>query len=142
MACLNCQSEKIYAKGLCSRCYRKQWHEQHRESELLKSHQYHEKHKLEENAKSRQWYSEHKNYHKRYYAQKQGKERARKFYNTNLNWRLSVCLRNRIRAALKEQLVGKIHPRSKLEELIGCSMAELQQYLESKFQPGMTWSLS
>ena len=32
-----------------------------------------------------------------------------------------------------------IHSKLRTVELLGCSLDELKTYLESKFQPGMTW---
>jgi hypothetical protein len=51
-----------------------------------------------------------------------------------MEYRLGMRLRNRLRSALKTgQKVG-----SAVRDL-GCSTPELKLYLESKFQPGMTW---
>lgn len=49
------------------------------------------------------------------------------------NFKLKCYLRNRINAAIK----GK-NKSLKTLELLGCSVDELWNYLESKFQPGMT----
>lgn len=51
-------------------------------------------------------------------------------------FRLADSLRARTRAALKAKRFNKI---SKLELYLGCSCSELKDYLESKFQPKMTW---
>ena len=63
MACSKCNSEKHYAKGLCSRCYNKQHHEQHRDSEKQKNKERYLKNKTSENQKSKEWYSKHKEYY-------------------------------------------------------------------------------
>lgn len=53
---------------------------------------------------------------------------------TDLEFKLRQNVRNRIRMALKNN--SKF---SSSEELIGCSIIELRNYLESKFIQGMTW---
>lgn len=52
---------------------------------------------------------------------------------TDINFKLKNNLRTRINSALK------VKRTSSISTLIGCSIAELKSYLESKFQPGMTW---
>src|SRR3990167_1186611 len=54
-------------------------------------------------------------------------------YKENINHRLSVNLRNRIRLTLKSGKSG-----STVKDL-GCSISDLKFYLEGKFQDGMTW---
>jgi hypothetical protein len=55
-------------------------------------------------------------------------------YTDDVNYRLTMVLRARLRAALKNnQKVG-----SAVKDL-GCSVEELKVYLESKFQEGMSW---
>lgn len=49
-------------------------------------------------------------------------------------FKLKITLRNRLRDSLK----GKYQSNSAIKNL-GCSIEELKIYLESKFQPGMTW---
>lgn len=49
---------------------------------------------------------------------------------TDLNFKLRGLLRNRVGSALKSGSAVKD---------LGCSIEELKSYLESKFQPGMTW---
>jgi hypothetical protein len=53
----------------------------------------------------------------------------------DINFKLSNSLRSRLWHALKDnQKTG-----SAVKDL-GCSIGEFKLYLESKFQPGMTWS--
>lgn len=55
-------------------------------------------------------------------------------YHSDPVFRLRKNLRNRIRQAIKtNQKTGSVI------ENLGCSIEELKRYLESKFQPGMTW---
>lgn len=64
---------------------------------------------------------------------KQNKQRRKK-YKSDFNYRVKVMMRGRIRQALKNN-----HKSFTVEELIGCSIEELKQYLEKQFKPGMTW---
>lgn len=66
------------------------------------------------------------------------KDKIRKYckyrYKNDIQYKLNMILRGRLRDALKNnQKVG-----SAVKDL-GCSIDELKTYLESKFQPGMTW---
>jgi gluconate kinase len=55
-------------------------------------------------------------------------------YNSDIKFKLSIALRTRLNAALKnDQKTG-----SAIKDL-GCSVEDLKAYLESKFQPGMSW---
>ena len=55
-------------------------------------------------------------------------------WRCDLNYKLKINLRNRLLIALKNNQKSG----SAVSDL-GCSVPELKQYLESKFQPGMTW---
>lgn len=70
-------------------------------------------------------------YRKRY----QNKHNKEKFKN-NQNYRITSYLRNRIWASLKIQGVKK---EIRFNELIGCSVEFLRDYLELQFKENMTW---
>lgn len=53
---------------------------------------------------------------------------------TDIQFKLSCNLRSRLNSAIK----GNYKAGSAVKDL-GCSIQELKTYLESKFQPGMTW---
>lgn len=61
-------------------------------------------------------------------------EQRRKRVQTDVQFRLAGALRNRIRSALK----NKQKTGSAVRDL-GCSIAEFKEYLESRFEPGMSW---
>jgi hypothetical protein len=61
-------------------------------------------------------------------------ERIKKRLSNDLNFKLATLLRGRLNKAIR----GNQKTGSAVKDL-GCSVAELKTYLESKFQPGMTW---
>lgn len=61
--------------------------------------------------------------------------RYNKQYYSDISFRLSVCLRSRLRQALKKNSKGG----SAVKDL-GCSVEYLKKYLESKFHSGMDWN--
>ena len=75
-----------------------------------------------------------------YYKHNQEKVQMRhsKYYrmkiHSDINFKLAAKLRNRLNDALN----GKRKYISAVKDL-GCTVDELRIYLESKFQPGMTW---
>lgn len=57
-----------------------------------------------------------------------------KKYSTDIQYKLSVVLRSRLRLALKNG-----QKRGSAVKLLGCTIEELKIYIENKFQQGMTW---
>ena len=51
----------------------------------------------------------------------------------------SFALRKNLRARIREALKGKAKKAKKTVELLGCDMNECRKWIESRFQPGMTW---
>lgn len=62
-------------------------------------------------------------------------EYKKKRYHTDPRYKLTCTLRNRFREAIKKNF-----KRSSVLDLVGCSMEELKQHLESQFKQGMTWN--
>lgn len=104
--------------------------------------------------KNRVWREENAEKHKQsardhYYANKQRKnEQSRAYHKNNresINRQRKVWLskvENRLGQNLRVRLVMAIRRGSKVGSAVkdlGCSIAELKQYLELKFQFGMTW---
>lgn len=56
----------------------------------------------------------------------------------NVQRRISILLRNSVRWALRRN--GKVNKRSsRVTSLLGCSIDSFRIYIESKFEPGMSW---
>jgi len=62
------------------------------------------------------------------------KRRTNERRKGDLNFKMRGILRSRIYGALKGHLKS-----SKTETLLGCTISEFRQYIESKFIPGMRW---
>jgi len=96
---------------------------------------------LKQNKNYRQEYKakkpqEHAKYYKKYKELNKQTlaKKAKDYKNNNLHRKISLALRNRLFSALKNnQKIG-----SAVQDL-GCSVNEFKTYLESLFQPGMTW---
>lgn len=77
-------------------------------------------------------------YNKKYESENLQKVRTRKNqyrkekYSSDPKFALAIKLRVRINRAIKNK-------KSKFLDLIGCSIDNIKSYIESKFQPGMTW---
>lgn len=55
---------------------------------------------------------------------------------TDILYKLSLVVRTRLKQFLIRKKFRKIH---EFNDYIGCTVDELKHYLETKFQPGMTW---
>jgi hypothetical protein len=65
-----------------------------------------------------------------------------KYYHNDINKKIRMIYRNRLKKVLKTQLTrkkGKYKSVAKTEELLGCTLEFFVQYIESQFTPEMTW---
>lgn len=63
--------------------------------------------------------------------------KAKRRYQTDPQFRLRACLRNRINVALKRR---RVKPTTQTcLRFFGCSIVELRAHLEKRFAAGMTW---
>ncbi len=83
----------------------------------------------------------HNQYRKKHYSNnreaiiKQATRRKKVRYQTDPYYKLKKQMRNRLKLALKNNWKS-----GQTIELLGCSISELKYYIESQFQPGMTWN--
>jgi hypothetical protein len=71
---------------------------------------------------------------------KYARDYMRKKRRTDICFRIAHCVRKRIGDTLKHFIrTGRAVKAAKSETLLGCTYADYVRYLESKFQPGMTW---
>lgn len=67
---------------------------------------------------------------------RKGIEYTQRRRKEDLNYLITCRLRCRVKQAVRKQASNKAR---KTIELLGCSVASFRIYIESKFQPGMTW---
>ena len=134
---------------------KKVWREVNRDKINLKRRVYYAKNKDKENLRSKSYHIKHKEQiklkrkiylkankeqikskHKIYLKTNKDKinKHNRERKKTDIQFRLASNLRNRLGNALK----GNYKSGSAVKDL-GCTIDEFKLYLESKFQPGMTW---
>ncbi len=116
---------------------RKMRYEQNKESIKAKSRERYAltKDKLRETRKK--YYQSTKNNKRKEYLRLNAdkrKDQLRSRYNSDVNYKLKVLLRRRLSLAIdRDTKCG-----SAVNDL-GCSILEFKSYIESKFQPGMSW---
>jgi hypothetical protein len=82
--------------------------------------------------------------HKKYKSTEKAKLGRRRYlnkkYRTNENYRIQKSYRKKTTKALKRLLSGKLQTtKDKHRDYLGCSISYYKDYIESKFQEGMTW---
>jgi hypothetical protein len=60
--------------------------------------------------------------------------RVRSKYTSNIPFKLYILVRT-----ASQRVLGRMATKQEAMDLLGCTFEEYQDYLESKFQPGMTW---
>ena len=101
--------------------HRKKWHQEY----YLKNIEHIKEYRLKNKEHLKEWFLKNKQHTRDY---------ARNKYKTDIDFKLRINCRNRIRMALK----GNFKSASTME-LIGCTIDELRSHLESLFKPWMTW---
>jgi hypothetical protein len=129
--------QKSHKNGLCSWCKacvnnnHQKWYNKNKirlqdyQREYQKEY-YKDNHEKAKEAVKR-WRTDNPDYKQEYYKNRR---------KVDPNYKLAMNLRSRIRSAVKSQFGDKAY---KSIELLGCTIEEARQHLESKFQDGMTW---
>lgn len=118
----------------------KEYRDNHKEQIKIKKKEYRDKNKESIKQKKKQYYEDNKDtiLEKMSVNQKKRRKQINKYLknkrDTDINYKISIILRNRLRALLEKRL----RPESALD-LLGCSLDFFHNYIESKFQPGMSW---
>ena len=113
----------------CQKKYHKQYNKKNKDKRDSYNDEYRKKNK-------EQIKEINKKYKQKPEVKKARRERDKKRYKTDINFRLGQRLRIRINHALKAVNADK---HLKCIESLGCTIQEFKLYLESKFEPGMTW---
>jgi len=101
----------------------------------LKNKEHHNKQMKEHYLKTKERYQERsKKNNSKPETKELTRNRQNNRYQTDINFRLSQLCRNRVRRALKG-----LNKSDSTMKLIGCTIDELRNHIESKFEPWMTW---
>ena len=123
--------DKIYRKNNLEKIteYEKLYRKNNKEKIALKDKLYYQKNKETIAFSYKKYYSKNR---KHIIGRQIANEKIR--YKNDINYKLSVRIRKRMYGAI----IGNQKAGSAVSDL-GCSVEFLKQYLESKFQPGMSW---
>ena len=115
---------------------KREWHLKNREKRLKQMAEYNLKNKGRLKEQKREWYLKNIEHKKEYYLKnyKHILNHMNNRYRTDINFRLKVLCRNRVRLALKG-----LDKSASTMKLIGCTPDELRRHIESLFEPWMTW---
>jgi hypothetical protein len=108
---------------------RKKRYQENKEKFKEYSKKYRASNKEKTSEQNKEYYSKNKEK-----LNKRATERTRNRVKIDLIFKIKKTIRNRILKAIKSN-----YKNSSSMELLGCSIEFLKDYLESKFQPGMTW---
>jgi hypothetical protein len=103
----------------------KEYHIKNKEHVKEQTKDYRERKHTSIKKQQKRWRKLHKNFIR---------NRERELRKSNIQFRLRCIFRNRIRQALKNNKKS-----NSTINLLGCSIRKAKKYLESKFQPGMSW---
>lgn len=117
---------KFGVRSICKQCIKLDY-ELHKEERKIKSHNYYLKNKEHICKKSLEW--KNNNPEKR-------KETRRRYEKNKLN--VNTRLAKSIRLRIRDVLNGRIKSAPTLN-LLGCTIKELRNHLESQFKEGMNW---
>lgn len=120
------RKDKVYCSKKCRNCA---WNTANVDKFKLIKTQWYDLNKEKVIEKSKQQYLDNKELRKT-----QIKARAKIRKKTDINFRLAINLRKRLKIAFNNnQKTGSV------TDNLGCTISELKTYLESKFQEGMNW---
>lgn len=133
---------KIYYEHRCRKCVniirRENGSYTEKQREYQKTDEFRSKRKeyrkLEHVKLSEKEYSDREEVRNKRREQKRLRHKER--YHNDPKYKLTVLCRNRVTGFLKVKSLSK---KKGLKEYIGCTLEEFKNYLQSKFQGGMTW---
>lgn len=125
---------------------RKQYYQKHKQQSIEYASLYREKNRDVINKKRRAYYSLHKEKCKSYSStyKKKNKEKVNAYNSSYIKsrkkkdslFKLTISIRSLISVYVNKHY----RKNKKTEDILGCSMEEFYNYIESKFQEGMSWN--
>lgn len=158
--CGRCQQEKEFAEfnkckktktgfhnhcRICQKEVKANWYEKNREFELIKGKTEEHKEYARNKAKEKYWSNplwreRQLEINRERRKNPQAREAARKYekmrISTDINYKMAKVLRSRLKCAVKRQQADK----TATFDLLGCTLGEFIDYIQSKFTKGMYWS--
>lgn len=142
-------AKKWYMGPICDKCYRKEWYELNKsaKTQLTRKKKYYEnnKEKIKKRSKlyaknnpeytaqiKQKWYEKNK------FNMKDRSEYLKAWRKEKSQNDPNFKIKNNLRSRLSNALRRHTKNGSAIKDL-GCSIEQFKEYLESKFQPGMTW---
>jgi hypothetical protein len=120
--------------------YNKEYYQNNKEKIREHQKEYNKEYYQDNKEKRLEYYQNNKEKIREYYKNNKEKirEHRKKYqkekYKTDVNHKIRCILRSRIRKAIKNN-----YKTSSSIELLGCSIQEVREHLESQFKEGMTW---
>lgn len=140
MLCPQCLEDKDkFCRGICLKCYGHIYYKKNKTKLVERYHRRYLANREVELQKNKEWYALNKEralfLAKRWVANNRShlNECRVLAYKANPNIKLRVVLRDGVRRAL----IDKKH--NSTMDIVGCSVEEFRQHIESKFEPGMNW---
>jgi len=136
------ESTKKNKKYCCKECGEKQWRKKNKIRVKERSKQYYNEHKNHRIETSKLWKNKNVDHYKKIQKQWRDKNKShiakcrKERFNNDIEFKIKCNLRSRLYSALKSQ---KIIKSQATFDLVGCSINELQQYIQTLFTKGMTW---
>jgi len=112
--------------------YNTEYHQLNKIRQNERSREYRKNNVIKVTKKIKMWKKRNPGYYKKYYKSANLYRNNKK--KSDIGYKLGLALRNRLYCALKNQ-----QKRGSAVKDLGCSVEELKIYIESKFQPEMTW---
>lgn len=134
--CRKCPKD-VFANGLCGSCNGKEWYIKNKESVKKRKANKYKANSEREIARVKKWRKANPELVRKMDANRDMVKNAAYYknrYNTDLNYRLRVIIRNRLRTALKNNFKS-----GRTLELLGCSIDAFREYIESKWTDNMSW---
>jgi len=132
----NLDKYKIYHQNGKENRYKttKIWREKNKEKIAKQRKEYRKKYQQKNKEKIAKQRKEYQELNKEKYNKYQ-KFHHKKYYSSNINYKISTCLRSRFKRAL-----GRNTKSGSAIKMLACSIEEFKKYFESLFTEGMTWA--
>ena len=149
-SCKNCKKEYRDSNKELISLIGKRYRDKNRDSELVRQANYRRENRESIRKKDRERYRLNPDKSKEYHSlwviyNKDSVRKYNRYYNKIYKktrsekdplFKLSLCIRDLIRRSINSKGFSK---KSKTSSILGCSFEDFKSYIESKFEPWMTW---